>query len=198
MFRARDRSTRPGYPHSMNGNEFADSDAENVVVTSGDVTTINNASEPDVSGDPVAAGGEAIAASLSPDGEVLNVAFMTGGGHAQIIQVKVEDLIRGREAARAGDAAVDGGAGTAARDANTQTRDAGAGSDAGDDNVTVITGDLATVSAAAIAANAGAATSLVGIPVAAALGADGALSLTFVDGNGDLQLVETNVAELVP
>ena len=125
----------------MTGDDFVKPDADNLVVTSGDVTTISSAAAPDDGGDPVAAGGEAIAASLSPDGEVLNVAFMTGGGDAQIIQVKVEDLIRGREAARADD-----------------------------DNVTVITGDLATVSEAAIAANAGAATSLVGIPVAAALG----------------------------
>ena len=162
----------------MNGNEFVDPDAQNVVVTSGDVTTISSASAPDDSGDAVAAGGEAIAVSLSPDGEVLNVAFMTGGGHAQIIQVKVTDLTRGREAARAGDAGTDAQA-------------------AGDDAI-VIEGDLSTVSEAAIAANGGAAESLAGISVAAALGGDGELSLTFVDGNGDLQLVETNVGALVP
>ena len=150
----------------MEGHEFVDPDAENVVVAPGDVTTISSAEGSSESRAPVATGGDAVAASLSADGEVLNVAFMTGDGHAQIIQVKVSDL-------RTANAPADG------------------------DNI-VIDGDLTTVSEAAIAAGGGAATSLPGIAVAAQLGQQGELSLSFVDGNGDLQLIETNVAELVP
>ena len=156
----------PSYSQVMKGDEFVDPEAANVVITAGDVTTISSAPPPRGVGDPVAAGGDAVATSLSPDGEVLNVAFLTADGHAQIIQVKVRDLRRDD-------------------------------SDADADN-TIIEGDLTTVSDAAIAAGEGAATSLPGIAVAAELGAQGELSLSFVDGNGDLQLIETNVAELVP
>ena len=59
-------------------------DDENVVVTQGDVTSIGDSA---AGGDGVATGGAAIAASLTPDLDVLNIAFVTGGGDVQFIQI---------------------------------------------------------------------------------------------------------------
>ena len=50
----------------------------------------------------MAAGGTAIAASLSPDGDVLNIAFVTGGGDVQIVQIRLADLMQGDAIAAAG------------------------------------------------------------------------------------------------
>ena len=60
------------------------SDDENVVVTPGDVTSIGDSA---TGGDGVATGGAAIAASLSADADVLNIAFVTGGGDVQFVQI---------------------------------------------------------------------------------------------------------------
>ena len=157
----------------MSGDGLADTGSENVLVTPGDVTTISGAAAASTSRDAVTTGGDAIAVNLSPDGKVLNVAFITGLGEAQIIQLKVADLRDGRGPAQRGDEGSDG------------------------DGI-VIAGDLTTVSAAAIAADEGAATSVTGISVSAELGDGGDLTLTFIDENGDLQLIETNVARLLP
>ena len=183
----------------MSGNGFVDADGENVLITSGDVTTISSgqAAAASEGRDAVATGGDAIAANVSADGQMLNVAFMTGRGDAQIIQVNVGDLTRGRESAQRADAAPGGGAGAGAGSGATDSPDSDAAADAGDREAIIIAGDLTTLSGAAIAANAGAATTLTGISVAAELGDRGDLTLTFVDGDGDLQLIETNVAELL-
>lgn len=144
----------------MNGNEFVDTDAENVVVTSGEVTAISSTPASEDSGDAVAADGEAITASLSPDGKVLNLAFIDRAGHAQIIQVRVTVLTRAREAARAGEV------GTEAH--------------AGSDDVVVSTrqrsGDRSQRRRRNLVCR---------VSVAAELGDQGQLSQTFVDCNGD-------------
>src|SRR4051794_11386169 len=63
---------------------------ENVVVTSGDVTSISAAPG---AADPVAEGGTAIAVSLSAAADVLNVAFVTGAGDVQILQIPLAGLL---------------------------------------------------------------------------------------------------------
>ena len=145
------------------GHTSADADdAENVVVTSGDVTSISDSPS---GGDPVAAGGSAIAVSLTSDPDVLNLAFVTGAGSVQIIQIALADL-------------------TAVR-----------ASPNGDD--VVIDAELTTLSGDVISAGSGAATPVGTIAVATSLGEQGDLRLSFVDGDGDLQLIETNVAALL-
>lgn len=140
----------------------AGGDDENVVVTSGDVTSISDTA---TGADAVVSGGPSIAASLTTDPDVLNVAFVTGGGDVQFVQIKVADLIPGGGDAAGGDVVVDA--------------------------------ELTALSADAISRGGGAATAMGTIAVAATLTGAGDLTLSFADGDGDLQLVETNVAELL-
>jgi len=136
-------------------------DDENVVVTSGDVTSISAAG---TAADPVATGGSAIAASLSPEGDVLNIAFVTGGGDVQIVQIRVADLMQG-DAIASGDV--------------------------------VLQAELTQLSGDVIREGSGAATPVGTVAVAATLGEDGDLNLSFADGNGDMQMIEANVAEVL-
>ena len=172
----------------MSGNDrSADPGGENVLITPGEITTISGSAGSADAGESIATGGDAVALSLSPDREMLNVAFLTGGGSAQIIQVAVADLT---QACAPRDGAV-----TAQRDDETSSGSVGTQPPSDHaDRLTVIAGHLTTVSGAAIAAGGGAATT-VDISVAAELNAEGQLSLTFVDGEGDLQLVETRMAD---
>jgi hypothetical protein len=134
---------------------------EDVVVTSGDVTSISDSAS---GADAVASGGSAIAASLTADGDVLNIAFVTGGGDVQFVQIKVADLIPG------------GGA---------------SGADV------VVSAELTALSGDVISSGGGEATPMGTIAVAANLDRAGDLTLSFSDGNGDVQLIETNVGELL-
>ena len=145
------------------GHTSADDEDENVVVLPGNVTSISQAAS---GADAVATGGEAIAASLSADTDMLNIAFVTGGGDVQIIQIIVADVIQGGAAVS--------------------------------DEEVIVSGDLTALSGEVISSGAGAATPLGTVAVVASLDRQWLLSLSFVDGNGDLQLIETNVAELVP
>lgn len=153
----------------MNGDAFVAADDESVLIKTGDVTTISGGPSPSDAGDGIATGGEAIAASLSPEQDVLNVAFFTGAGGVQIIQLRVADLSRARQTA------------------------AGA-----DDEMAVMDAELIALSADVISNGRGAATPVGSVAVAAGLGDQGDLNLSFVDGDGDLQLIQTNVVELVP
>jgi hypothetical protein len=137
-------------------------DGENVLVTSGDVTTISDAPS---GGEPVAAGGSEIAVSLTFEPDVLNLAFVTGTGNVQILQIEVADL--------------------------TGARATSAGEDV------VVNAELTTLSGEVIRAGSGAATPVGTIAVAASLGEQGDLRLSFADVDGDLQLIETNVAALL-
>jgi hypothetical protein len=137
-------------------------DDENVVVTAGDVTSISDTAR---GADAVASGGPSIAASLTTDRDVLNIAFVTGGGDVQFVQLKVADLIPGGGEATGADIVVDG-------------------------ELTALSGDV-------ISRGGGAATPMGTIAVAASLTAAGDLTLSFADGHGDLQLIETNVSELL-
>ena len=136
-------------------------DDENVVVTAGDVTSISDTA---TGADAVVSGGPSIAASLTTDADVLNIAFVTGGGDVQFVQIKVADLIPGGDAT---------------------------GADV------VVDAELTALSADAISRGGGAATPMGTIAVAATLTGAGDLTLSFADGHGDLQLIETNVAELL-
>ena len=136
-------------------------DDENVVVTSGDVTSISDST---TGADAVAAGGAAIAASLSTDPDGLNIAFVTGGGDVQFVQIKVADLIP-------------------------------SGSATGTE--VVVEARLTALSGELISRGGGAATPMGTIAVAASLSGAGDLTMSFVDGHGDLQMIETNVAELL-
>ena len=147
----------------MGGDQtFTGADGEDVVVTSGDVTSISDSAS---GADAVAAGGTAIATSLTPNRDVLNIAFVTGSGDVQFVQIKLDDLLQG--AASASGAEV------------------------------VVSADLTALRADAISSGSGAAVPVGTVAVAAALGEHGDLTMSFVDGNGDLQLIETNVAELL-
>jgi hypothetical protein len=138
------------------------SEDDNVVVTSGDVTSISDAATDD---DPVATGGTEIAASLTGDPDVLNIAFVTGGGDVQFVQIPVAELLPG-----------------------------GAPSTDGD---VVVSAELTALSSDVISSGGGAATPIGTVAVAASLSQNGDLNLSFVDGNGHMQLIETNVAELL-
>lgn len=137
-------------------------DDENVVVTAGDVTSISDSAG---GADAVATGGTAIAASLTSDPDVLNIAFVTGGGDVQFVQIHVADLLPGDGAATGADVVVDA-------------------------ELTALSGD-------AISRGEGAATPMGTISIAASLSRAGDLTLSFADGHGDLQLIETNVGELL-
>ena len=137
-------------------------DDENVVVTAGDVTSISDTAS---GTDAVASGGTSIAASLTADSDVLNIAFVTGGGDVQFVQIKVADLIP-------------------------------AGGDATGADV-VVDAQLTALAADVISQGGGAATPMGTIAVAASLTAEGDLTLSFADGQGDLQLIETNVAAIL-
>ena len=146
----------------MNGDQmFTGADGEDVVVTAGDVTSISESG----SADAVAAGGSSIATSLTPDRDVLNIAFVTGSGDVQFIQIKLDDLLQGAAAASGADV--------------------------------VVNAELTTLRGDAISSGTGAATPVGTIAVAASLSEQRDLTMSFVDGNGDLQLIETNVAELL-
>jgi len=138
------------------------SDDENVVVTPGDVTSIGDAT---TGGDGVATGGAAIAASLTPDADVLNIAFVTGGGDVQFIQIALADLMPSGATGSNGDV--------------------------------VVSAELTALSGDVISSGSGAATPIGTVAVAANLADDGDLSLSFADGNDHLQLIETNIAELL-
>jgi hypothetical protein len=141
----------------------ADGEDDNVVVTSGDVTSISDSAS---DGEPVAAGGTAIAASLTADPDALNIAFVTGSGDVQFVQIPVAELLR---------------KGAASTDADV-----------------VVSAELTALSSDVISSGGGAATPVGTVAVATSLSPDGDLNLSFVDGNGDMQLIETNVAELLP
>jgi len=61
----------------------------------------------------------------------------------------------------------------------------------------VVTAELTALGGDVIAAGDGAAIPVGPVAVAASLGEDGDLNLSFADGNGDMQLIETNVAQLL-
>jgi hypothetical protein len=150
---------RAGILPAMHGSEAPGAeDDENVVVTSGDVTSISAAPG---AADPVAEGGSAIAVSLSGEGDVLNVAFVTGAGDVQIVQIPLTRLLPA------------------------------------DGDERVVTAGLTALSGDVIAAGGGAATPVGSIAVAASLSEGGDLNLSFADCNGDMQLIETNVAQLL-
>ena len=146
----------------MSGDPSTAGADEDVVVTSGDVTSISDSAS---GADAVAAGGTAIAASLTADGDVLNIAFVTGGGDVQFVQIEVADLIP-----------------------------AGGGASGAD---VVVSAELTALSGDVISSGGGEATPMGTIAVAANLDRDGDLTLSFSDGNGDVQLIETNVGELL-
>lgn len=166
----------------MDGNTFVDADGKPVLIMPGNVTSFADAPADDA----VSAGGTALAASLSDDRAVLNVAFVTGRGDAQIIQLNVVDLAPTVPAKAPGEG-----------DTESSDPAADAPPDGDDGAVMIVSGHLTTLSGAAISAGAGEATSVAGIAVAAGLDDRGDLRLSFVDGDGHLQLIETNVAELV-
>lgn len=147
----------------MDGDQtFTGAAGEDVFVAAGDVTSISDSAS---GADAVAAGGTAIAASLTPDRDVLNIAFVTGSGDVQFIQIKLDDLPQGAGAASGADV--------------------------------VVSAELTALRADAISSGSGAATPVGTVAVAAALSEQGGLTMSFVDGNGDLQLIETNVTELL-
>ena len=146
----------------MSRDHRVDPDDENVLVVAGDVTSIDDSAN---TGQAVAAGGDSIAVSLTPDGALLNVAFVTASGGVQILQIAVGDLVHPAGAASAGDG--------------------------------VVSAELTALSSDVISAGEGAATSVGTIMAAADLDGEGNLSLSFSDGDGHLQLIETNVAELL-
>jgi len=138
----------------------AGADAEEVLVTSADVTSIGDG----VSGE-VAVGRSELAASLTRDPDVLNMAFVTGAGDVQFIQIDVDDLVS--PGARASEWDV------------------------------VVKAELTALSGDAISGGGGAAIPIGTVSVAAHLSEQGDLSLSFVDGDERLQLIETNVAQLL-
>lgn len=147
----------------MDGDQtFTGADGEDVVVTSGDVTSISDSAS---GADAVAAGGATIATSLTPDGDMLNIAFVTGGGDVQFLQIKLDDLLQGAASASGGDV--------------------------------VVSAELTALPGDAISSGGGAAIPVGTVAVAAALSEQRDLTMSFVDGNDDLQLIETNVAELL-
>ena len=135
---------------------------DEVLVTSGDVTSIDDGSD---GADAVATGRGEIAASLSTDPDVLSLAFVTGAGDVQFLQINVDDLIP-----------------------------RGAGASDGD---VVVDAELTALSADAISSGGGAATPVGTVSVAAHLTEQGDLSVSFVDGDERLQLIETNVGQLL-
>jgi hypothetical protein len=140
----------------------AAADAEDVFVTAADVTSIGDGAS---GGDAVAVGRSDIAASLTTDPDVLSIAFVTGAGDVQFLQIGLDDL-------------------------------APRGATAGDEDV-VVDAELRALSADAISSGSGAATPVGTVSVAAHLSAQGDLSLSFADGDDRLQLVETNIAQLL-
>lgn len=133
---------------------------DEVLVTSGDVTSIGDGSD-----GAVATGRGEIAASLSTDPDVLSIAFVTGAGDVQFLQIDVDDLIP-------------------------------RGATAGDGDV-VVNAELTALSGDVISSGSGAATPVGTVSVAAHLSEQGDLSLSFVDGDERLQLIETNVGQLL-
>jgi len=130
MVESGDHATRPGVPNNGTGtatggaggnanngntqtgnaNAIVDGDGENIIVMAGNVTTISGDADGGDGGDATADGGDAIAGNISAQG-VLNLAFVTGTGDVQIIQVNVADLTQGNNTATGGGALADGGDG---------------------------------------------------------------------------------------
>ena len=146
----------------------------------GDVTTISGDADGGDGGEATADGGDAIAGNISAQG-VLNLAFVTGTGDVAIIQVNVADLTQGGNTANGGDALADGGDGGAADSGNTQIGNANAEHDGDGDNVIIIEGNVVAVSGIADGGDGGPGVATGGTAVAANLGAQGGLNLTFVD-----------------
>lgn len=140
----------------------AGADGEEVLVTSADVTSIGDGASGE---DAVAVGRSDVAASLTRDPDVLNIAFVTGGGDVQFIQIAVDDLMPRGATASDGDV--------------------------------VVPAELTALSGDAISSGGGAATPIGTVSVAAHLSEHGDLGLSFVDGDERLQLIETNVAQLL-
>jgi len=148
-----------------NGEEHprADPPSEEVLLTSGDVTSIRD--DPG-DADAVETGRAEIAASLTTDPDVLNLAFVTADGGVQFLQIDVDELVPG-------------------------------GPDATGDVDVVVSAQLTALGGDVIGSGSGAATPVGTVAVAAQLNQQGDLSLSFVDGDDRLQLVETNVAQLL-
>jgi len=140
----------------------AGTDADEVLVTSGDVTSIGDGAHGE---DAVAVGRSDVAASLTRDPDVLNIAFVTDAGDVQFIQIDVDGLVS--PGARAGERDV------------------------------VVDAELTALHGDAISGGGGAATPIGTVSVAAHLSEQGDLSLSYVDGDERLQLIETNVAQLL-
>lgn len=140
----------------------AGADGEDVFVTSADVTSIGDGASGD---DAVAVGRSDVAVSLTTNPDVLSIAFVTGAGDVQFLQIKLDELVPSGATASDGDVVVDA-------------------------ELTALSGD-------AISSGSGAATPVGTVSVASHLGEQGDLSLSFVDGEDRLQLVETNVAQLL-
>jgi hypothetical protein len=151
-----------GDPGPADADAQAETGPEEVLVTSGDVTSIGDGAG---GADAVATGSAEIAASLTTDPDMLNIAFVTGGGDVQFLQISVDDLIPHGATASDGDV--------------------------------VVNAELTALSADAISSGRGAATPVGSVSVAAHLDPQGDLSLSFVDGEDHLQLIETNVAQLL-
>jgi hypothetical protein len=140
----------------------AAADGEDVFVTSADVTSIGDGAS---GGDAVVVGRSDVAVSLTTGPDVLSIAFVTGAGDVQFLQIDLADLVPSGATASDGDVVVDA-------------------------ELTALSGD-------AISSGSGAATPVGTVSVAALLDEQGDLSLSFVDGEDRLQLVETNVAQLL-
>lgn len=150
------------------GREPSDAEAaaaaadDDVFVTAADVTSIGDGASGD---DAVSVGRADIAVSLTTDPDILNIAFVTGAGDVQFLQIAVDDLMPAGANASDGDVVIDA-------------------------QLTALSGDV-------IGSGGGAATPVGTVSVAAELTEQGDLSLSFVDGDDRLQLVETNVAQLL-
>ena len=185
-----------GNTQTGNGNAIVDGDGENIIVMAGDVTSISGDADGGDGGEATADGGDAIAGNVSDQG-VLNLAFVTGSGDVQIIQVNVADLTQGANTATGGNALANGGDGGAADSGNTQVGNGNAEHDGDADNVIIIEGNVIAVSGVADGGDGGPGIATGGTAVAANLGVQGGLNLTFVDTDGDVQIIATNVAELL-
>ncbi len=140
----------------------AGADAEEVLVTSADVTSIGLGGSGE---DAVAVGRSDVAVSLTRDPDVLNIAFVTGAGDVQFIQIDVDELVSPGARASEGDV--------------------------------VVNAELTALSGDAISSGGGGATPIGTVSVAAHLSEQDDLSLSFVDGDERLQLIETNLAQLL-
>lgn len=153
-----------------------DGNGANVIVTAGDVETISG----DATGGMASVGGGAIAANVTAR-NALNVAFVTGRGDIQIVQVNLDDVAQRGDSAEGDDSASTGCA----------------GGDAYSDNVVVVDGTVTAISGNATGGAGGAAVSAAGTAVSVNISAQGDLDLEFVDPSGDTQFIQTNIRELI-